>query len=638
MTFHSPHPIRQWQLLLLTLLLLMTISVSAHADTAIGKILFVHGTVELIDSKGQTRIAVKGGEVFKGDRIISQEASSLQIQMTDQGYFAVRPNSEISLDEYQFSDSAQDKVETSIIRGGLRSITGVIGKKNKKAFIVRTPVATIGIRGTDLTAFYISPEMTSPAVGQQGSYLAIESGGGFLQNSAGIQNLQPGQAAYTASANIAPASIPQLPGIFLKPTFEELIPGVNTSPENQPKPSEEAKEEEPEEQPKEEEKQEDSQQKEEAKQEEDEGEDKYSFSAHAYAGFGSADHFLQSYDLADNLAFADHIPMVIAKNSPYESSGELREFAAGLGAEYQIASFMNTYGKVEFKTSSSNLDTEVSHTETNTDISGGKVNLGAKLNFGNTLKAWVDIQHSGYDGDTGNFYDAYDLYQRNAGYSNYYASEHGGIKLSATPGYEGDRLNIGVSLDIGSFAGIYGQIISSETQWDSYYTEYTFDVNSDMYRYDLRNSRSGLYTDIVEGGVRINPILIPIDFYASALIGSFGSEGDDYNQHFDGDLKGIRGRAVFNQDGIVNAYTALTIMELNGNGENSWYDSGMDQYMQQPFEIDETITNLAAGAEINFAQRFKVQALAQSITTESNSDGQEKLDTLATEIRLRVDL
>lgn len=644
MTFYSPHPIRQWQLLLMTLLLLMTISVSAQANTAIGTILFVHGTVELIDTKGQTRTASKGGDVFKGDRIISRDASSLQIQMTDKGYFAVRPNSEISLDDYQFNDSAQDKVETSIIRGGLRSITGAIGQKNKKAFIVRTPVATIGIRGTDLTAFFISPEMASPAVGQQGSYLAIESGGGFLQNSAGIQILQPGQAAYTASANIAPASIPQLPGIFLKPTFEELIPGINTSSENQPNPSEEAKEEEPEEQPKEEEeKQEEPQQQEEskeeeAKQEEDEGEDRFSFSAHAYAGFGSADHFLQNYDLADNLAFADHVPMVIAKNSPYESSGELGQFAAGLGAEYQLASFMNIYGKVEFKTSSSNLDSEVSNAETNTDISGGKINLGTKLNFGNTLKAWVDIQHSGYDGDTGNFYDAYDLYQRNEGYSNYYASEHGGLKLAATPGYEGDRFNMGASLDLGPFIGVYGQFISSKNQWDNFYTEHFYDYNNSVYRYDLRHIRSGIYTDIAEGGVRINPILVPIDFYASALIGRFGSEGDEYNQHFDGDLTGVRGRAVFNQDGVVSAYAALTLLELSGSGDTNWYDSGMEQHVHQQFEIDETITNLAAGAEINIAQRFKVQALAQSITTSSKSDGQEKLDTLATELRLRVDL
>ena len=643
MTYPIPLPIRYGQHLLLTFLILMCFSLAAKAADPIGNILFVHGTVEIIDVVGQTRLAIKGDKVFKGDRIVTKEASSLQIQMSDKGYFAVRPSSVISLDDYQFNNGDQDRVETSIIRGGLRSITGAIGQKNKKAFIVRTPVATIGIRGTDLTAFYITPEMAAPAVGQQGSYLAIESGGGFLQNSAGTQILQPGQAAFTASANIAPTSIPQLPGIFQLPTFEELIPGVNTSSDSQSdQPAEETKEEEPEEKPaEEEEKQDEPQQQEESKeerQEDDEGEDRLSFNAHAYAGFGSADNFLQNYDLADNLSFADHVPMVIAKNSPYESSGELGQFAAGLGANYQLTSFMNIYGTAEFKTSSSNIDIEVANTKTNTDISGGKINLGSKLSFGNTLNAWFDFQHAGYSGDSDNFYDGYDLYQRNEGYSNYYASEHGGLKLAATPGYEGDRFNMGATLDLGPFIGVYGQFISSKNQWDNFYTEHFYDYNNSVYRYDLRHIRSGIYTDIAEGGVRLNPMLIPIDFYASALIGSFGSEGDEYYQHFDGDIKGIRGRAVFNQDGIINAYTALTILELTGNGENNWYDTGMEQNMSQGFEINETITNLAAGAEINIAQRFKVQALVQSINSSSNSNNDGDRDTLATELRLRVDL
>ncbi|MDX1434446.1 MAG: FecR domain-containing protein, partial [Gammaproteobacteria bacterium] len=40
----------------------------------------------------------------------------------------------------------------SLLKGGLRTITGAIGKLNRKAYQIRTPVATIGIRGTEYLA------------------------------------------------------------------------------------------------------------------------------------------------------------------------------------------------------------------------------------------------------------------------------------------------------------------------------------------------------------------------------------------------------------------------------------------------------------------------------------------------------
>ena len=633
MTYPIPLPIRYGQHLLLTFLILMCFSLAAKAADPIGNILFVHGTVEIIDVNGQQRLAVKGEQVFKGDRVVTQDASSLQIQMSDKGYFAVRPNSVISLDDYQFKNSDQDRVETSIIRGGLRSITGAIGQKNKKAFIVRTPVATIGIRGTDLTAFYITPDMATPALGQKGSYLAIESGGGFLQNSAGMQILQPGQAAYTASATAIPVSISQLPGIFRLPTFEQLIPGVNDSSENgKNQPVEESKEE-VEEQAKEDEKQE-------AAKQDDKEDSEFSFNAHAYLGVGRADQFLHNYDLADTQADISYVPMIALQETPYESSGDIRNFAAGIGANYQFSAFLEAYANVEFRTTAIDTDINIEETDTNTDISGGKVNVGAKLNISDVLKAWANVQHAGYNNNNDNFYNGYDLYQRNAGYSNYYAANYGGLKLAAAPGYEGDRFQLGASLDVGPLVGVFGSIQANKNQWDSYYTEHYYD--EDQYRYDLRHIRSGLYTNLAEAGVRFNPILIPIDFYASALAGSFGSDGDDYHQHYDGDLRGLRGKAIFNDDGVVSAYFNLTLLQLEGDGDQNWYDSGLGYETRKNFKIDQTVRNVALGAELRITKHVKIQALAQHINSRSDIETypyeDDEQDSLATELRLRVEL
>lgn len=629
MTFPTPLSIRQWQHLLLALLILMCFSLPAKAADPIGDILFVHGTVEIIDVSGHQRLAAKGDKVFKGDRIVAKDASSLQIQMTDKGYFAVRPNSVISLDDYQFKNSDQDRVNTSIIRGGLRSITGAIGQKNKKAFLVRTPVATIGIRGTDLTAFYITSDMATSALGQQGSYLAIESGGGFLQNSAGMQILQSGQTAFTASATAIPVSISQLPGIFSLPTFEQLIPGVNDlSDQDNNQPAEESKEE-VEEQAKKDEKQKGAKQ-------DDKEENKFSFNAHAYLGVGNSDHFLHNYDLAD----ISYAPMFALQKTPYESSGDIRNFAAGIGTNYQFSGLLEAYANVEFRTTAIDTGINIEATDTNTDISGGKVNVGAKLNISDVLKVWANIQHAGYSNNNESFYNGYDLYQRNTGYSNYYAANYGGLKLAAAPGYEGDRFQLGASLDVGPLVGVFGSIQANKNQWDSYYSDHYYD--GDQYRYDLRHIRSGLYTNLAEAGVRFNPILIPIDFYASALAGSFGSDGDDYHQHYDGDLRGLRGKAIFNDNGIVSAYFNLTLLQLEGNGDQNWYDSGLGYETQKNFKIDQTIRNVAMGAELQITKHVKIQALAQHINSRSDIETSQyeddEQDSLATELRLKVEL
>lgn len=617
MAYPIPTPHRQWHFLLMALFFIALTIPSVRAAEPIGDILFVHGTVEIIDTQGKTRLAEKGGQVFEGDRIISKDASSLQILMSDKGYFAVRPNSEITLDQYQFKDTDTDKVQTSIIRGGLRSITGAIGQKNKKAFQLRTPVATIGIRGTDLTAFYISQQMASPALGEQGSYLAIKSGGGILQNSAGTQLLAPGQAAYSASANLAPSAISELPGIFRLPTFEEIIPGVNDE--------EEAKEEEEKEEEKEEEE----------KEEEDNSDDKdtFEFRAHAYMSAGSADTFMHNYDLADMDAATSYVPMVLTKNTPYESSGSLKNFAAGAGLTYRPVSFVELYADAEIKTTAIDTDLNVENTDTNTDISGGKIKLGGAFVISDVLKAWVEFQHAGYDSGNDNFYDGYDLYNRNDGYSNYYAANYDGLKLAAAPGYEGDRFQLGATLDLGQLVGVFGTATFTQNKWDSYYTNHYYDGSN--YRYELNHTRSGIYMDVLEAGARFNPILIPIDFYASTLIGSFGSEGDDYYNHFNGNFTGLRGKAVFNNKGIISAYGTLTYLELSGDGGGSWYDTGLGYTTSRDYTIEGGLIHLAAGAEINIAQRFKLQALAQSINGSASDDTG---GSLATEIRARVDL
>lgn len=216
-------------------------------DKAVGTVLFVHGKVELISPDGLYRRTVKGGKVYQGDVITTGTASSLQLDMIDGGYFAVRPDSKVEINDYVYQQKETDKVTATLLRGGLRSITGAIGQNNKRNFALKTPVATIGIRGTDLEIYYLSEQDAAQYTAQTGktteagSYLKVKSGEAVLKTDVAEQTVKPREIAYTTSAAVAPVFVPveeaeeNTPPVFEAETYEEPIPGKN-EPEEEDKP------------------------------------------------------------------------------------------------------------------------------------------------------------------------------------------------------------------------------------------------------------------------------------------------------------------------------------------------------------------------------------------------------------------
>ncbi|MCC5886953.1 MAG: FecR domain-containing protein [Gammaproteobacteria bacterium] len=79
----------------------------------------------------------------------------VQIRFTDGSRLAMRPDSEISVDDYAFSETAaptEARVSMSLNPGGFRIIAGGIAERNPASYRVQTPFAVIGVRGTDWSA------------------------------------------------------------------------------------------------------------------------------------------------------------------------------------------------------------------------------------------------------------------------------------------------------------------------------------------------------------------------------------------------------------------------------------------------------------------------------------------------------
>jgi len=120
-----------------------------------GKVLMSLGDVK-VTRAGNTIPLKKGDAVQSGDVITTGPTSNAQIRMTDGAIMAIRAQTEFKINEYVFNGKADgsEKASLSLVKGGVRAVTGVIGRENKDNLKVDAVVATIGVRGTGFNIVY----------------------------------------------------------------------------------------------------------------------------------------------------------------------------------------------------------------------------------------------------------------------------------------------------------------------------------------------------------------------------------------------------------------------------------------------------------------------------------------------------
>jgi hypothetical protein len=128
--------------------LLAIIPSQAMADIA-GKTILAKGKVNATNSDtSEVRKLRRRAKIFSVDRIITGTKSKAQFSMSDGGLITLKENTEIKISEYRFDEENQKGSATlEVVSGGLRSISGLI-KKSGGDYQVKTPVGSIGIRGT----------------------------------------------------------------------------------------------------------------------------------------------------------------------------------------------------------------------------------------------------------------------------------------------------------------------------------------------------------------------------------------------------------------------------------------------------------------------------------------------------------
>lgn len=148
---------------------LLTLPVFAAERKHVGEILFAVGE-RWQSTQGQNKETPKRGSlVYEGDLLVTEATGFLQIRMIDEAFISLRSNSRLKIKGYVYDakEPKNNRVNLLLEEGVVRSVTGKSGEMNRKRFRLSTPVAAIGVRGTDFTV-YTNMHQSQVSVAQGG--------------------------------------------------------------------------------------------------------------------------------------------------------------------------------------------------------------------------------------------------------------------------------------------------------------------------------------------------------------------------------------------------------------------------------------------------------------------------------------
>ena len=200
------------------MLILMSQNVSAAATVA-GRVILATGKATAVLAGKTDRVLKRGSNVFEGDTVKTDDKSYLKIKYTDGGFMMIRPSSQIVIEKYVPLEKGEGSQITNLVKGGMRVVTGAIGKANHDNVMVKSTPATIGIRGTDWTMRVCAADCVDLAqlgvpVPSNGLYTGVNFGSIAIQNQFGILITSQGQYAYVKGPNSKPTKLPNAPAIL----------------------------------------------------------------------------------------------------------------------------------------------------------------------------------------------------------------------------------------------------------------------------------------------------------------------------------------------------------------------------------------------------------------------------------------
>ncbi|MDD5302876.1 MAG: FecR family protein [Elusimicrobia bacterium] len=206
---------------------------SVAAPLNIGVASAVRGAVRAVAPGAAGRVVETGQPVYSHDKVTTGPEGKLQILLLDQTSFTMGANSEMELDEFVFDPATNaGKVSAKIVKGAFRFVTGKVARRDPASMQVKTPVGTIGIRGTMTAGSVSADEATIVLLGPGPENNADEKSGGItVMNDQGSVDVDKDGWGVSVKRGEAPSK----PFELGPSQLEGILSGVGSAPKGESK-------------------------------------------------------------------------------------------------------------------------------------------------------------------------------------------------------------------------------------------------------------------------------------------------------------------------------------------------------------------------------------------------------------------
>jgi hypothetical protein len=174
----------------------------ASAQEAIGAVSRIQGDASAAKG-GTTRTLALNASVFLNEIVTTGPEARLEVTFKDNTKLTLGEKAKLTFDQFVFDPAAGRGTMKASVTGAFRFVSGQVSKLARSEVNVTTPVATIGIRGTE---FWGGP------IDDQALGVFLVEGAVRVSNAAGRQTLRrPGQGTNIAARGRAPGPVTNWP-------------------------------------------------------------------------------------------------------------------------------------------------------------------------------------------------------------------------------------------------------------------------------------------------------------------------------------------------------------------------------------------------------------------------------------------
>lgn len=223
--------------LALALFVLLGAAWPAWGGEPAGTVTHLSGPLLAKKADGSIRSLYIDSAVEEGDVLITEKRTYARFKMRDDTEITLRPNTQFKVDRFSFDKDRpqEDRSFFSLIKGGIRTVTGQIGKRGSQDdYRMSTPTAVTGVRGTGFGLTFCQQDCESLP---DGLYIEVFEGSIIVYNKAGSQIYTIGQYGYVMGPDGKPTLLPgrpNLPPFSPPPSVPSLLPGQGGPPPGPP--------------------------------------------------------------------------------------------------------------------------------------------------------------------------------------------------------------------------------------------------------------------------------------------------------------------------------------------------------------------------------------------------------------------